>query len=368
MPWSLTVRSPETRVISPLAELLLILILFCASASASNAQVWQAEHSGVTDSLMNVKAVNASVVWACGSGGSVLRTVDGGVQWQKCFIPLKGFDNVCIEPRSSSTAWVASIDAATGTDFRIFKTTDGGRMWHEVFRIEHTFGDAVRFFDSKHAIALGDPFPGDYFNVYTTSDGGSSWHRVGRKYLPPADSAESEFGVTACLDLHGKNAWFATASQKPGFHPRVYHSTDMGETWTSSAPIRGLSGIAVSLDFKDANHGVVVDNLGGRWAETMDGGVKWTVHDTGDSLWLRDIRFVPGSKSLIIAGGEVDSGYVLRLVHGSKTWKKLPLPAGTGRIRSVTFASPTGCWIVGGGGEILKWTGGSLAGEKQNGK
>lgn len=347
---------------------LLVFVFLFLSPSMSNAQVWQVQDFGVTDTLMNVKAVNSAVVWACGSGGSVLRTVDGGAHWENCFIPLKGFDNVCIEPRSPSTAWVVSIDAATGTDFRIFKTTNGGRMWREVFRREHTFGDAVRFFDSKHGIALGDPFPGDYFNVYTTSDGGSSWHRAGRKYLPPADSAESEFGVTACLDLHGKNAWFATASQKPGFHPRVYHSTDMGRMWTSSAPIPGLSGIAVSLDFKDAKHGVVVDNLGGRWAETMDGGKKWTVHDTGDSLWLRDIKFVPGSKSMIIAGGEVDSGYVLRLVHGSNTWKIVTLPAGTERIRSVTFASPTGCWIVGGGGEILKWTGGSLAGGKLNGK
>lgn len=337
-------------------------------ASLSYAQGWQVQRSGVTDSLMNVKAVNASVAWACGSGGCALRTVDGGSRWEKRFTPLDDFDNVCVEPRSALTAWVVSIDAATGTDFRIFKTTDGGKNWRQVFRREHTFGDAVRFFDAKHGIALGDPYPGDYFNVYTTSDGGSSWHRVGRKSLPAADSAESEFGVTASLDLFGKNAWFSTASQKPGFHPRVYHSTDMGKTWTASPPIQGLSGIAVSVDFRDAGHGVVVDNLGGRWAETSDGGENWAVHDIGDSLWLRDIKYVPGSETLMIAGGKVDSGYALRLQRGSHTWQRIPLPAGTERIRSVTFASAADCWLVGGGGEILKWKGGNIAGEKFNRK
>ncbi len=338
---------------------LIFLVFSLTIAGALSAQTsWTAQYSGVADSLMNVKALNDMVVWGVGSGGCVVRTTDGGKVWDRCGTPLPHFVNVCVEPLNAMIAWVVSIDAS-GTDFRIFKTFDGGKKWGQAFRTANTFGDAVRFFDSEHGIALGDPYPAGYFNVYTTSDGGTSWHRVAPDMIPPADSVTGEFGVTACLRLIGKDAWFSTASQSGDFSPRVFRSTDRGKSWTASQPIKGLSGIAVSLDFSDRLHGVIVDNLGGRWAETGDGGTTWRVHDMRRLLWLRDIRIIPGSGALIVAGGEPDSGYVLVRRPGH-SWKPVPLPPGTERIRSASFISKRIGWVVGGGGQILKWTGGDI--------
>lgn len=336
-----------------------LLTIFSAALAINGSHAqghWAFQVSGSSDTLLNVKAVNAEVGWAAGSGGCVLRTTDGGINWKKCATPLADFDNVCIEPLDSTVAWVVSIDAASGTDFRIFKTDDGSNSWKQVFKTDHTFGDAVRFFDKSHGIALGDPYPADYFSVYTTSDGGDSWHRVKRENIVAADTAQGEFGVTACMSVFGTDAWFATASQSKDFCPRVFHSTDFGKSWRASDPIKGLNGIAVSLEFTDALHGVVVDNLGGKWASTTDGGKSWSVHDIGRLLWLRDIKRVPGSLTLMIAGGEADSGYVFESSSGDTAWHSVPLPPGTKRIRSISFGSPDVGWAVGGIGEILRWT------------
>ena len=331
-------------------------LVFCLVYPVSSQSVWTQQQSGVEDTLLNVKAVNENDVWVSGTGGCVLRTVDGGSSWEKRFTPLRAFDNVCVEPLDSSIAWVVSIDASSGTDFRIFKTSDGGRNWKQVFRTLHTFGDAVRFFDRDDGIALGDPYPGARFNVYTTSDGGENWTRVARSNIPAADSAKNEFGVTACLSVYGDDAWFATASQAKEFHPRVYHTTDRGMSWTVSHPIDGLTGIAVSIEFEDESNGIVVDNLGGKWARTTDGGSSWNVRDIGKLLWLRDMKEIPGTFSLMICGGEPDSGYVYELSAGDSSWRALRLPPGTKRVRSIAFGSPGQGWGVGGGGDIIKWT------------
>ena len=45
------------------------------------APAWTDQSSGVTARLRGVSAVSDRVAWASGSGGTVLRTSDGGAQW-----------------------------------------------------------------------------------------------------------------------------------------------------------------------------------------------------------------------------------------------------------------------------------------------
>jgi len=69
-----------------LPTLLFALLLALAGASkavaASGSYAWHLTPTGSTASLRGLSAVSAQTAWASGSGGTVLRTVDGGQTWQ----------------------------------------------------------------------------------------------------------------------------------------------------------------------------------------------------------------------------------------------------------------------------------------------
>lgn len=51
------------------------------------APTWTEQTSGVTARLRGVTAVSDRVAWARGSGGTIVRTSDGGATWQRPTIP-----------------------------------------------------------------------------------------------------------------------------------------------------------------------------------------------------------------------------------------------------------------------------------------
>src|SRR5579862_1576774 len=63
---------------------LLIPLLLGALAFAQN---WVSQPSGTKASLRGVSALSAKVVWASGSRGTWLRTMDGGATWHAATVP-----------------------------------------------------------------------------------------------------------------------------------------------------------------------------------------------------------------------------------------------------------------------------------------
>ena len=56
--------------------------------STSRDSAWQLQDSGVQASLRGLCVVNHQIVWASGSGGTVIRTDNGGTTWQD--VSLRG--------------------------------------------------------------------------------------------------------------------------------------------------------------------------------------------------------------------------------------------------------------------------------------
>ena len=57
------------------------------AASCGAGAQWVLQESHSTASLRGIHAVSKDVAWASGSGGTVLRTVDGGAHWMTCAVP-----------------------------------------------------------------------------------------------------------------------------------------------------------------------------------------------------------------------------------------------------------------------------------------
>ena len=86
---------------------------------------WAAQQTGATADLTAGNSPSADVCWLVGRGGLVLRTTDGGRQWQRVPFP----ETVDIIAVAASNALNATVTSADG---RRFQTTDGGRTWTPV--------------------------------------------------------------------------------------------------------------------------------------------------------------------------------------------------------------------------------------------
>lgn len=257
------------------------------------------QESGTQASLRGVSALDQRIVWASGSGGTWLRTIDGGANWQTSTVGgAEDLDFRGIRAFSASRAILMS--AGPGAKSRVYETTDSGAHWTLLFTNPDSSGfwDAIAFWDARRGILAGDAVNGQ-IAVFTTVDGGKTWQR---RKTPPALEGEGAFAASnTSLTLRGKaEAWFGSSGS------RVFHSMDTGNSWTvSSTPVRKTStssGI-FSVAFSHAQNGIVV---GGDYAKdseplqniavTVDGGRNWTAPAAGPAgfrsavLWLADIK------------------------------------------------------------------------------
>ena len=142
-----------------------------AACGAARAQ-WEILNSGSTADLRGIDNVGAGVAWASGSGGTVLRTIDNGALWQRCATPpdAEKLDFRGIQAFDADTAIVMS--SGKGDLSRLYKTTDGCKTWKLVFinPDKDGFWDDLVFYDSVHAMILGDPVD-SRFSVWLTRDG-----------------------------------------------------------------------------------------------------------------------------------------------------------------------------------------------------
>ncbi len=319
-------------------------------AGAALAQSWTPQDSGTTADLRGVSAVSRTVIWASGTKGTFLLSLDGR-SWRRGTVTGAGdSDFRAIRGFDEKTAIALSI--GTGANSRIYRTTDGGDRWELRYTNPDPKGffDALAFWDASHGIVLGDPVDG-HFVVLTTADGGETWKR---QKTPGALPNEGAFAASnSCLIVRGtREAWFGTGGG------RVFHSTDGGETWSvAKTPVRSDSASAgiFSLAFSDGRHGVAVGGdykltteTAGNIALTSDGGKTWVKpQGAGPSGFRSDVEYVADRKMFIAIG---TSGSDISFDEG-KTWKQI----GTGDFNAMSFVSSSAGWAVGPKGAIARF-------------
>lgn len=327
-----------------------LLLVCCLAASA---QTWVAQDSGSTASLRGVSAAGATVVWASGTGGTYLKTTDGGAHWTAATVPgAEMLDFRDVHAVDDRTAYLLS--SGPGDKSRIYKTNDSGATWALQLTNHDAKGffDALAFWDPRHGIALGDPVDGR-FVIFTTDDGGAHWTpRAG----PEALNAEGAFAAsgTCLLTLGSREVWFGTGG--PGA-ARVFHSTDGGQTWSVAlTPVRKDSPPAgiFSLGFSDARHGIAVGGkytlereTSGNIAITADGGRTWSEPPGRPNGYRSAVAWVP-DRDLWIAVGTSGSD-ISR--DGGRTWTEFD-----GRVfNAISFVSSDAGWAVGPKGAIARF-------------
>src|SRR5262245_18088629 len=134
------------------------VLILCLTWLAAAGDTWVAQDSGVTARLRGLCTVDVQVAWASGSGGTVLRTDDGGTHWRRCGPQgAEKLDFRAIHARDGHTAWVLAI--VPGDASRIYKMAAAGVHWDLVHqnRDARVFLDAIAFWGNQTGIAMGDP-------------------------------------------------------------------------------------------------------------------------------------------------------------------------------------------------------------------
>lgn len=320
----------------------LLLISFGCSAGDPPAQPfagsWVVRGSGTTASLRGLHVVATDVAWASGSGGTFLRTVDSGENWEIGTVAgAEALDFRDVHAWDQENALVLNA----GLPAQIYRTEDGGQTWLLVYNNETpgVFFNAVSFWDDLRGIAVGDPIDGRFLLIQT-GDGGRTWDELPLESRPEALEGEANFAASGtCMTVSGADTvWFGTG----GPAARVFRSTDAGSSWTvAETPIRsGLSSQGVfSLYFADERRGIAVGgdyldepNPTATAAVTMDGGATWTTVESPPSGFRECVVAVSeGAPDVLMAVGP--SGTDIS-EDGGLTWR----PFAEGHFHSVGFS------------------------------
>ncbi len=329
--------------------------LLCCMGAAT-AHFWEECVTGSTASLRGLGAVDSQTAWAGGTGGKILKTVDGGKRWLE--LPVSAGETLDFRAVAAFDGKAAvAMSAGPGKASRIYRTGDGGAHWGLALQNtdEGGFFDALAFWDRERGLLLGDPVDGR-FVVLLTADGGASWKRVPADGMPVAREAEGAFAASgSCLVTGpGGRAWFGTGGTGGA---RVFRSVDWGRTWRAAqTPMLNDTASAgiFSLAFRDTVHGVAVGGdylkLGGRLkniAVTEDGGATWQVpNGAGTGGFRSAAAFVPGSSTVVATGPEgtdISS-------DGGATWKRVSKRG----YHALSFGRDGPGWASGADGRIAR--------------
>jgi photosystem II stability/assembly factor-like uncharacterized protein len=320
----------EARSVGSLALLLLAATTALAS-SAAHAQ-WEIEESHTTASLRGIVNVGAGVAWASGTGGTVLRTEDGGYLWQTCAIPpgAEKLDFRGIQAFDENTALVMS--SGPGDQSRLYKTTDGCQSWTLLLTNPDKTGfwDAIQAADSKQMMLFGDPVNGA-FQIKETWDGGQTWTD---QETQPSLKGEGAFAASnSSLSVRWVDglAVFGTGSPTGArLFTQCDPCTKQAENW-SPRPMpmfaRGESAGIFSIAQGDWKHLLAVggdykqpDDSKGTAAFSNDGGQHWQAAQTPPHGYRSAVTYDVKQKTWITVG---PNGTDISTDDG-RTWRPLP--------------------------------------------
>jgi len=317
----LMTRSPSSPIRIRWAFIAIAVILILSPAQQAPAQEEEAPENSIQAPLaarslkLDAVAVDGALV-AVGQRGHILISSDDGETWQQAEVPTRA-TLTGVDFHDRNLGWVVGHDSV------ILRTMDGGVTWERVHwapEDEAPFFD-VWFSDAENGIAIGA-----YGSYYTTSDGGATWsfepigdtdwhlHQIaraaeGRLYMAAEagmayrsdDGGEtwtelltpyqgSYFGV---LPLEGDVVLLF------GLRGHLFRSEDAGESWQEID-----TGTVASLNdgIRLTDSTIVITGLGGTVLVSHDGGRTFELVEQSSRRGIQTV--VQASDDSLLVVGE----------------------------------------------------------------
>ena len=305
------------------------------------------------ESLYGLRLFKDKRVVVCGSDGMIIRSTDGGREWDL----TQYREGLSLRVMHWVTKRRGFIAGRTRIGNVLLKTTDGGDSFAEIKTDVTLPIRGFGFLDMKNG----------YMVAGSTREKDGEWRRTedgGRTWKMPTSMA---YGITGrqlnaitvigkqglcVVGSHVEIALVGDAARSLLYQKRrggVLRSNDGGETWevqdAGNPPGTSLWGV----DFADDKNGFVVGE-GGFAARTVDGGRTWTRLDTGTDKRLRAVAAVDAKTAYFVG----NDGIALGTNNGGETVVKLKTQTKKD-LRAVSFLDERTGFAVGQTGTVLKF-------------
>jgi photosystem II stability/assembly factor-like uncharacterized protein len=315
-----------------------ILIIFVFFISDSFCQSgWTIQNSGTFENLNDIKFIDINTGWAVGNSGVVLKTTNGGANWNQVNTGFSN-NNYCIQIYSENIFYIGS------TNSRYLKTTNAGVNWISLISDPNTSGyiGSLNFLSEQSGYASWNTGSSNDY-LYRTSNGGLNWNFTGQLIA----SGKLFF-------YNGTNkGWIVGVATPFNFDLQNFGYTTDGVNWTYK--IIGDAGKLNGIHFITSTQGYTVGNNGKIYKST-NGGLNWVAQSSPVTNNLRGIT----SKDPSISWAIGDGGVILNTTNGGTSWASQLSPT-TQNLNSIYFPlnSNTG-WVCGNQGIILKTINGGV--------
>jgi len=282
----------------------------------------------------SVHAFNINTVMAAGPESDLRFSTDSGSTWEKISSgPTQDLSAVSFV--NMNTGW------AVGDDFVVLKTVDGGENWQSnYYDIDGSrFTDVCFVNESVGWITCG-MYSGPYLNgvVLKSIDGGYGWQIV------------TDVFRTILYSVYFINEQVGWASGADGC---IKKTSDSGVSWTDQAnPFTGTGKTINSIYFVNADTGWACVNSGGSLIHTTDGGSTWQEQATGTDEELADVWFSDTRNGWCVGGHQFSHGVILRTRDSGETWDVVMDTVGH-KLTGIRFACDTKGWASGYDGCII---------------
>jgi photosystem II stability/assembly factor-like uncharacterized protein len=231
---------------------------------------------------------------------------------------------------------------AAGSGGIVMKTTDGGDNWNMQLELEDTYIRNIEFLNEN--IGFLGTLEGIF---YKTTNGGTTWTEV-ENIVPDADiflpnDTFCGFDAVGTHTVYGCGSFFGPAY--------LIRSTDSGETWTYK-DMTPYADYLVEVLFIDEQHGFVSggNSNGGIILKTADGGENWTeIYHTGiegEYVWkLQRLFSNPNVMFGAVESVEPLNGKLIKSVDGGVNWVSKEVPDTD--IQAVGFITENHGWMGG---------------------
>jgi photosystem II stability/assembly factor-like uncharacterized protein len=252
--------------------------------STDGGQSWSALTSGTTQSLYVVEFLDENTGYVGGDGNTLLKTTDGGQTWT----PLTVGGNI-----RGIYFFDANTGFISGGSGYLRKTTDGGQTWTTLNSGTTNGLHTIYFINSSIGFVCGQ-----YGYLAKTIDGGANWSMI--------NTGVTFVGNSLLIDVYfiDNNIGYCVGGNFEGTDSYILKSINGGNTWSRLTP--PSNNITYStIRFTNQNEGYAVGGYVptqglGTIIKTSDGGLTWNVAYTDNSSRLFGLEVISTDKILSV--------------------------------------------------------------------
>jgi photosystem II stability/assembly factor-like uncharacterized protein len=282
---------------------------------------------GLRENLQEIAFLDLDHGWAVG-GSSVLKTTDGGENWEVS--SLQGFTT---ENSLRQILVISEQEVWLSGGKHVLRTTDGGASWEERFEVpEGTLQYGLEKVGNSIMVVAREGI------IYRTEDNGASWEGLS---VSGVDRLRS-------FDFPNEETGYAVGSQS-----NLIKTTDGGASWFEVSTDLPDNLNILEASFITPDTGWIVNrDLSDHLWKTVDGGLTWTSSTISQNIRWGGVDFVNDTLGYLYGGTSI-VGKVYQTEDAGASWSSLHnISIQINDLDFATNGSVSRIWTAGVAGNI----------------